>query len=97
MLRRLFRALWGPPPTPPPRIRAVLEQLDELEGVVAGLKKRIKAVEGQISGGKRANAGEPAHEDAPGPTIEDQPTLQYPPRRPVSSTEHLARRFRTGG
>lgn len=97
MLRRLFRALWGPAPVSPPKMRDLLERQEELEGEMSGLRKRVKSLEGQLSGGKRANPRDEGPQDAPGDTIEDQPGSHYPPRRPETSTEHLARRFRIGG
>jgi hypothetical protein len=77
-------------------LRAVIEQLDDLEGTVAGLKKRVKKLEGTISGGERADPEPATHEVAPERTIEDHPDISPPPR-PSASTEHLARRFRIGG
>jgi len=96
MLRRLLRALWGPAPSPAPRLREVLERVDALEGDVAGLRKRVKSVEGQLSGGKRANEREEGPEDAPGRTIAEPEPLEYLPAAP-GNTSHLARRFRLGG
>ncbi|MGH8566959.1 MAG: hypothetical protein ACREXU_02830, partial [Gammaproteobacteria bacterium] len=78
MLRRMLQALWGPPPPLPPRMRDLLERQDALEGDVAGLRKRVKALEGQISGGMRSNTGVKEREDAPGAT---DPDIEYPPRR----------------
>lgn len=97
MLRRLLRALWGPAPTPPPRFRDVLERLDALEGDLSGLRKRVKSLEGQASGGRRSNSR---------PDEPERPALEQPEpeegtfpmmARPQLSTAHLARRFKTGG
>lgn len=94
MLRRLLQILWGPPPTVQPRIRDILERLDALEGESNGLRKRVKQLEGQISGGKRRHSDQEEPQDAPGDEISadpDQLSLQEPS---PYSTAHLSRRFR---
>lgn len=92
MLRRLWRALLGPPYSPPPRLRELVERIDALEGDVSGLRRRVKTVEGQISGGKRGDGAAAASQDAPGATIGEPDDIQVPP--PTRATAELARRFR---
>lgn len=74
----LLRRLFGPPPTPPPRLRDVIERLDGLEADVAGLRKRLIKIQGLVTGGMRR---EEEAQDATGDTNGDRAVSQGPPNR----------------
>lgn len=86
VLRRFWRFLLGPVPTPVPRIRDLFERQDALEGEISGLRVRIKVLEGQVSGGKRRNKGEAAAQDALELTNGDRGEVEMPPPLRVTRT-----------
>lgn len=83
-----LRRLLAPAPAASPRLRDLMERVDELEGDQQGLRTRIKKLEGRVSAMMREDVAETA-EDAPERTNGGDPGP-----RPTSSTAHLASRFR---
>lgn len=58
---------------PPPKLVTLLNRIDDLDERYDYLAAELKRLRGRITGGERREKAEPAHEDAPGPTISPTP------------------------
>lgn len=74
----LLRRLFGLPLDPAPRYRDLVERLDLLEADMTGLMKRVKKLQGIVTGGIRHAAEEESPDDAPPRTNGDRPHITNP-------------------
>jgi len=92
MLRWLARLLPRAEPQPirlSLRVTALENRADDTDSRLEYLSSELRSLRGRVYNLKKSA------QDDPGETIDEQPAAE-PAGRPVTSTAHLARRFRVG-